>query len=328
MLIYARITRFIYQQSTNQIILRRQKRDLLSIRRFFVTVIALITRGLPSVILLIISFIRSEEYPLTFRTVWITIIILVLLLFIPELKRIFFKKPSHTRVTSLNIGSISDADNIAVDCNLELGRTTQSSITVGTKRQPKVKSNKRKKIVTDSSIPKRQCTNIENREEIIQTTACTNRTSPTHTNGNSKDLFNQIENHIVLYQDMVTKTLRRMERKLDHHVSYSCTQVRYITAAENTDITVLSFQKSKILDQYRDEKGEVFKNEYMYGDINLLRTSAKDIVDFARRTLKILFSREELQSHILPPARDHLRRPILNEERFSIFLGKTMLYIL
>ncbi|CAF3855234.1 unnamed protein product [Adineta steineri] len=102
MLIYARITRFIYQQSTNQIILRRQKRDLLSIRRFFVTVIALITRGLPSVILLIISFIRSEEYPLTFRTVWITIIILVLLLFIPELKRIFFKKPSHTRVTSLS----------------------------------------------------------------------------------------------------------------------------------------------------------------------------------------------------------------------------------
>lgn len=64
----------------------------------------------------------------------------------------------------------------------------------------------------------------------------------------------------------------------------------------------------------------------MFGNINLLRIPAKDIIDYARKTLKILFSSEELKTHILPPARDHLRRPALNEERFNILLGNIVVY--
>jgi hypothetical protein len=66
----------------------------------------------------------------------------------------------------------------------------------------------------------------------------------------------------------------------------------------------------------------------MYGNKNLLRTQAKDIVDYGRRTLKILFSPEELKTHILPPERDHLRRPALDQERFNILLGKIIFYTL
>ena len=60
----------------------------------------------------------------------------------------------------------------------------------------------------------------------------------------------------------------------------------------------------------------------MYEYKNLLRIPAKDIVDYARKTLKILFSPEELKTHILPPERDYLRRPALNQKRFNILLSK------
>jgi hypothetical protein len=40
--------------------------------------------------------------------------------------------------------------------------------------------------------------------------------------------------------------------------------------------------------------------------------------------LKILFSPEELKTHILPPEREHLKRPALDQQRFNIFMGKVV----
>jgi hypothetical protein len=65
----------------------------------------------------------------------------------------------------------------------------------------------------------------------------------------------------------------------------------------------------------------------MYKERNLLATTAKDLPDFARKTLKILFSDEELKSHILPPQRDYFRRPALDQKRFDILLGKAIFHI-
>ena len=66
----------------------------------------------------------------------------------------------------------------------------------------------------------------------------------------------------------------------------------------------------------------------MHGTTNLLSTSAKDLVDFSRKTLKILFTAEELKTRLLPPQRDHLKRRTLDEERFNKMIGKNVLFSL
>jgi hypothetical protein len=43
--------------------------------------------------------------------------------------------------------------------------------------------------------------------------------------------------------------------------------------------------------------------------------------DFARQVLRTLFTPQELKTCILPPARKHLSRPPLDEERFNVFHG-------
>lgn len=41
--------------------------------------------------------------------------------------------------------------------------------------------------------------------------------------------------------------------------------------------------------------------------------------DFARRTMRILFSSKELKNCVLPPSRSYLTRPALDENRFELF---------
>lgn len=59
----------------------------------------------------------------------------------------------------------------------------------------------------------------------------------------------------------------------------------------------------------------------MHGDKDLLATRGRDIYDFSRQTLRILFTAKELSTHILPPGRSHLARPPLDTERFNKFHG-------
>ncbi|CAF0728471.1 unnamed protein product [Adineta steineri] len=106
-IIYIRITIFIRQQPHNQTqaIQRRQARDLLVIRRILITVGLLITLGFPSVVLVIMGAITGEEYVLSFRITWISLSIsmtglsIAMVLFIPQLKSIVWKKFQRNRIT-------------------------------------------------------------------------------------------------------------------------------------------------------------------------------------------------------------------------------------
>ena len=64
----------------------------------------------------------------------------------------------------------------------------------------------------------------------------------------------------------------------------------------------------------------------MYNNRNLLNTPAKSLVDFACKVIKLLFSQEELKTHLLPPKREHLQRPALDENRFNILLGNIIFH--
>ncbi|CAF4979806.1 unnamed protein product [Rotaria socialis] len=59
----------------------------------------------------------------------------------------------------------------------------------------------------------------------------------------------------------------------------------------------------------------------MYGDIDLLQTMGSTFGDFARKTMKIVFTEEELKERILPPQRSHLSRPSLDLAKFRIVNG-------
>jgi len=105
-IIYIRIIAFIRQQLNTQkrAIRRRQARDLLAIRRIFITVSVLIILGIPSVVLVIMSAITGEEHPLSFRITWISLAIsmtglsVAMVFFTPQLKRIVCKNRPRNRV--------------------------------------------------------------------------------------------------------------------------------------------------------------------------------------------------------------------------------------
>jgi hypothetical protein len=98
--IYLRITRFLHRQSINQalVVKQRQERDLLVIRRIFITVSLLLTLGIPSVVLLIMLLITGEESPLFFRIEWLSVSLsmiglsLAVAFFTSQIKSIILKK--------------------------------------------------------------------------------------------------------------------------------------------------------------------------------------------------------------------------------------------
>lgn len=49
---------------------------------------------------------------------------------------------------------------------------------------------------------------------------------------------------------------------------------------------------------------------------------ARNYGDFARRTMRILFTADELKTSVLPPSRSYLSRPALDEKRFELLNGK------
>ncbi|CAF2110347.1 unnamed protein product [Rotaria magnacalcarata] len=111
----------------------------------------------------------------------------------------------------------------------------------------------------------------------------------------------------VLYQtidDMHASVLKKLEKKLERF-SKSLDRIIPTSIAQNFDM-------------YRD-KEEVFVPTVMHGLIDLLKTRGRDIYDFARQTLKILYTSEELSSSILPPTRIQLSPPALDTVRFEKF---------
>ncbi|CAF4212627.1 unnamed protein product, partial [Adineta steineri] len=75
---------------------------------------------------------------------------------------------------------------------------------------------------------------------------------------------------------------------------------------------------SQNLDHYRDANNqEIFPVTVEYCGRNLLDTIGTDFGDYARQLMRVLYTKDELQSCILPPGRQHLARPPLDAERFA-----------
>jgi hypothetical protein len=63
---------------------------------------------------------------------------------------------------------------------------------------------------------------------------------------------------------MIKKNLKRLERKFDLHIGSNSIQVWFATTAYKIYVTpIYLLQGSKLLDQYRTEKGEVFESKYV-----------------------------------------------------------------
>ena len=59
----------------------------------------------------------------------------------------------------------------------------------------------------------------------------------------------------------------------------------------------------------------------MCNEINLLHIRGKNVGDYARKVLRIIFTREELLTSILPPGGSHYSRKPLDQEKFELFHG-------
>ncbi|CAF4280794.1 unnamed protein product, partial [Rotaria magnacalcarata] len=51
---------------------------------------------------------------------------------------------------------------------------------------------------------------------------------------------------------------------------------------------------------------------------NLLDLMATDYGNYTRKTLRIVFSQDELKRSVLPPGNPHFRRQSLDQDRFKI----------
>ena len=109
LIIYIRLTLFIRQRTSLQRLVhgRHVRRDLVAIRHIFITMMLLITIGLPAVVFVIIFYITKNENPLMYRVSWFSVAIFMacltvgLIFTIPELKNMIIKKPQLNQVLPL-----------------------------------------------------------------------------------------------------------------------------------------------------------------------------------------------------------------------------------
>ncbi len=57
----------------------------------------------------------------------------------------------------------------------------------------------------------------------------------------------------------------------------------------------------------------------MYDKVNLIHIRGKNVGDYARQILRIIFTHEELTTSILPPGGAHYKRKTLDKEKFDLF---------
>lgn len=108
-LIYIRITVFLRQQSSqNRLLIKRRKnRDLTAIRSIFIIVTLLLITGFPTIVFIMIFLITGEQHLLTYRIIWFFLAFSMLALSVglvittPELKRIVFQRINHNQVTPI-----------------------------------------------------------------------------------------------------------------------------------------------------------------------------------------------------------------------------------
>ncbi|CAM4791381.1 unnamed protein product [Rotaria magnacalcarata] len=165
-----------------------------------------------------------------------------------------------------------------------------------------INKQQRKQSRTPSKASKRQRHNDINNHNKHNEQANVVVASVMNQENNTKNIVKQLENHFSIFQNNIMRSFQKIEKRI------------------NTNLGSNLLLNSRLLDQYRTEKGEVYRTELMDNGINLLNTFAKDPIDFCRKTLKLLYSEEELKNSTLPPKRDYLRREALDERRFAILL--------
>ncbi|CAF4381277.1 unnamed protein product, partial [Didymodactylos carnosus] len=98
---------------------------------------------------------------------------------------------------------------------------------------------------------------------------------------------------------------------------YSSTSCRSNSpGAEHSEKMIM--KKEKQLESYRGDKDETFPDTVIFHDQNLIQIRGKDYGDYARKVLRVLFTKEELTTSVLPPGAPYLRHDPLDETRFEL----------
>ncbi|CAF1434703.1 unnamed protein product [Rotaria sordida] len=111
-----------------------------------------------------------------------------------------------------------------------------------------------------------------------------------------------------MFKDEMTSGMRSLKKE----VSKLRKQVDYLT--------IPSLSKNDQLSSYRDESDkENYPDVVSWNGKNLLKVAGRDVGDYGRKLMGILFTEEELRSSILPSQAAHMyQKKLLDEERFRI----------
>ncbi|CAF1604877.1 unnamed protein product, partial [Didymodactylos carnosus] len=112
----------------------------------------------------------------------------------------------------------------------------------------------------------------------------------------------------------------RFYSALDMHTGIMARKIdqRFIDLSKKIDKWAkMNGTTNRELDAYQDGSQTQRPSEMNYENENLLDIAGTSYGDYARKLMKKLFTEEELKSRILPPARQHLKRPVLDEHKFK-----------
>ncbi|CAF2221028.1 unnamed protein product [Rotaria magnacalcarata] len=197
-------------------------------------------------------------------------------------------RESQQRVDSNAESNDSDTESINLSSSHHGGTTTSIHL-------PRVQQT----ALTTNNAP--YISNCENQNNDIEQVEAS--VDPVIVDENiAKNITECMEKTLVTFQNSMINSFQKIEKKISCHLRSNLTQ------------------NLQYLEPYKTDQNVAFPTEYVVNGINLLDTLSKDPIDFSRRTLKLLFSKEELKTHLLPPNRDYLRRESLDQERFNKLL--------
>ncbi|CAF3834664.1 unnamed protein product [Rotaria magnacalcarata] len=215
--------------------------------------------------------------------------------------------------------SVADTDSGDEDSDSTLDSTESSNRSLDMNTKSTINKRKRTETQTSAKPVKRQRKNnqnndIEQVEASVDPVIVDENIAKSALNYNlyicsnfslftsAVDITECMEKTLVTFQNSMINSFQKIEKKISCHLRSNLTQ------------------NLQYLEPYKTDQNVAFPTEYVVNGINLLDTLSKDPIDFSRRTLKLLFSKEELKTHLLPPNRDYLRRESLDQERFNKLL--------
>ncbi|CAF1524702.1 unnamed protein product, partial [Didymodactylos carnosus] len=113
-------------------------------------------------------------------------------------------------------------------------------------------------------------------------------------------LYSAMDLHHGILAEKIDRKFSEITKKMD--------KLAKSTRAANTEL-------ESYLDRSENDRRPA---EMIYDNQNLLNIVGTSYGDYARKLMKKLYSKDDLKNCILPPARDHLKRNALDEEKFTI----------